>query len=109
MWSRTAISIAAAAFLAIASISTDALAYRGGYRGGGYHGGVHRGGVYRGGVYRGGAYRGGVYRGGVYRGGVYRGGVYRKYMEGPTVEDMCVAAFTPGPYADIRPTRPAIE
>lgn len=74
---RTTISIAAAAFLAIASISTEALAYRGGYRGGGYHGGVHRGGAYRGGAYRGGVYRGGVYRGGVYRGGVYRGGVYR--------------------------------
>jgi hypothetical protein len=51
---RTILSCAAAAILAVACVSTDALAY---YRGGAGVGG------YRGGVYRGGAYRGGVYRG----------------------------------------------
>jgi hypothetical protein len=45
---RTVISIAAAAILGIACVSTDALAYRGGVR----VGGVHVGGVYRGGAYR---------------------------------------------------------
>ena len=52
---RTVISIAAAAILGIACISTDALAFRGGgARVGGYHGGGARvGGVYRGGAYRG--------------------------------------------------------
>jgi hypothetical protein len=43
---RTVISIAAAAILGVACVSTEALAYR-------------AGGVYRGGAYRGGAYRGG--------------------------------------------------
>ncbi len=60
---RTIISIAAAAILGVACVSTDALAYRGGFRGGrvgGYHGGVHRAGVYRGGVYRGAYVRRGV-------------------------------------------------
>ena len=47
----------------VATVSTDASAYRAG-------------------VYRGGAYRGGVYRGGVYRGGVYRGGFYRGVRPG---------------------------
>ncbi len=47
---RTVISIAAAAMLGIACVSTDALAYRGGVRAGGVRvGGVHRGGAYRGG------------------------------------------------------------
>ena len=51
---RTVISIAAAAILGIACVSTDALAYRGGVRAGGIRaGGVHVGGVYRGGAYRG--------------------------------------------------------
>ncbi len=63
---RTVISIAAAVILGIACVSTDALAYRGGYRGGG----VHRGGAYHGGVHRRGAYHGGVYRGGYVRRGV---------------------------------------
>ncbi len=49
---RTVISIAAAAILGVACVSTDALAYRGGYHGGGVHG------VYRGGAYHG-AYHGG--------------------------------------------------
>jgi len=41
---RTIASIAAAAILGIACVSTDAMAYRGGYRGGGVRvGGVHRG------------------------------------------------------------------
>jgi hypothetical protein len=64
---RTVISIAAAAILGIACVSTEALAYRGGgARAGGYHGGGARvGGVYRGGVYRGGAYRGAYVRPGV--------------------------------------------
>jgi len=51
---RTVISVAAAAILGIACVSTDAFAFRGGVRGGGVRvGGVHRAGVYRGGVYRG--------------------------------------------------------
>ena len=41
---RTVISVAAAAILGIACVSTEALAYRGGVRAGG----VHRGGAYRG-------------------------------------------------------------
>jgi hypothetical protein len=46
---RTVISIAAAAMLGIACVSTDALAYRGGVRAGGARvGGVYRGGAYRG-------------------------------------------------------------
>jgi hypothetical protein len=61
---RTVISIAAAAVLGIACVSTDALAYRGGGRGGRI-GGVHAGGARVGGVYRGGGYRGGYGRGGV--------------------------------------------
>jgi hypothetical protein len=44
---RTVISLAAAAILGIACVSTDALAYRG-VRAAGVHGGVYRGGVYRG-------------------------------------------------------------
>ena len=44
---RTTIALAAAAIFGLASISTEAFAYRGG-RVGVYHGGVHRGGVYRG-------------------------------------------------------------
>ena len=46
---RTVISIAVAAILGIACVSTDALAYRGGAR----VGGARVGGVYRGGAYRG--------------------------------------------------------
>jgi hypothetical protein len=47
---RTVISIAAAAVLGIACVSTEALAYRGGARAGGVRvGGVHAG--YRGGAY----------------------------------------------------------
>jgi hypothetical protein len=59
---RTIISIAAAATLGIACVSTEALAYRGGgARVGGYHGGGARvGGVYRGGAYRGAYVRPGV-------------------------------------------------
>jgi len=53
---RTVISIAAAAILGIACVSTDALAYRGGIRAGG----VHVGGVYRRGAYRGAYVRRGV-------------------------------------------------
>ena len=58
---RTIISIAAAAILGVACISTDALAYRGGVR----VGGVRAGGVHVGGVYRGGAYRGAYVRRGM--------------------------------------------
>ena len=58
---RAAISIAVAAILGIACISTDALAYRAGGRVGGVRaGGVHVGGVYRGGVYRGAYVRRGI-------------------------------------------------
>jgi hypothetical protein len=69
---RTVISIAAAAMLGIACVSTDALARaggRGGFHGdraGGFHGA-------RAGGYRGGARVGGVYRGGGYRGYAGRG------------------------------------
>jgi hypothetical protein len=42
---RSVITLAAAAILGVACVSTDALAYRGGARAGGFH----RGGVYRGG------------------------------------------------------------
>jgi len=46
---RTVISIAAAAVLGVACVSTDAMAYRGGVRAGGARvGGVYRGGAYRG-------------------------------------------------------------
>ncbi|MFZ0423107.1 MAG: hypothetical protein WAL80_09555 [Xanthobacteraceae bacterium] len=48
---RTVVSVAVAAMLGIACVSTEALAYRGGVRAGG--------------VYRGGAYRGGYGRRGV--------------------------------------------
>jgi hypothetical protein len=53
---RTIASVAAAALIGIACVSTDALA-RGG-RGGGVHraGGVHHAGAYHGGVHHGGAY-----------------------------------------------------
>lgn len=53
---RTVISIAVAAILGIACVSTDALAYRGGVR----VGGARVGGVYRGGAYRGAYVRRGV-------------------------------------------------
>jgi hypothetical protein len=54
---RTVISFAAAVTLAVACVSTDALAWRGG----GYRGGAVRvGGVYRGGIYRGAYVRRGV-------------------------------------------------
>ena len=61
---RNLISLAASVIIGvgcIATVATDAFAYRGGARvgrAGVYHGGVHRAGVYRGGVYRGGVYRG---------------------------------------------------
>jgi hypothetical protein len=56
---RTVTSIAAAAILGIACVSTEALAYRGGFRAGGVRvGGVHT--IYRGGVYRGAYVRRGV-------------------------------------------------
>lgn len=65
---RTLISLAASVVVGvacIATVSTDAFAYR---RGGAA---VARGGVHHGGVARAGVYRGGVARAGVYRGGVY--------------------------------------
>jgi hypothetical protein len=58
---RTAISIATAAILGIACVSTDALAYRGAVR----VGGVRAGGAHVGGVYRSGAYRGAYVRRGM--------------------------------------------
>ena len=63
---RTIFSLAASAIIGIAcvaTISTDAFAYRGGRAGvgrAGYHGGAYRGAAYRGGVYRGAAVRRGV-------------------------------------------------
>src|ERR1700751_2691722 len=68
---RTIVSLAASVIVGIAciaTISTDAFAYRRGV-------GVGRAGVYHGGVYRGGAYRGGVARAGVYRGAPVARGV----------------------------------
>jgi hypothetical protein len=57
MSARALISVALVATLGIACVSTEALAYRGGYRGGvAWRGGVNRGAV---------AWRGGVYRPGV--------------------------------------------
>jgi hypothetical protein len=53
---RTIISFALATTIGVACVSTDALAYRGVYRGGA----VRVGGVYRGGVYRGAYVRRGV-------------------------------------------------
>ena len=61
---RTVISIAAAAMLGIACVSTDALA-RGGGRAGGFHGGARAGGFHAGGARVGGGYRGGYARRGV--------------------------------------------
>jgi hypothetical protein len=58
---RTLISLAAVAILGSTIVSTDAMAFRGGFRAGG----ARVGGVYRGGVYRGGAYRGAYVRRGV--------------------------------------------
>lgn len=56
---RTIISLAASVIIGIgciATVSTDAFAYRGGRAGvgrvGGYHGGVHHAGVYRGAAVR---------------------------------------------------------
>ncbi len=65
MSSRSIVSLAASVIISIAciaTISTDAFAYRRGVGVGrvGVHGGVYRGGVYRGGVYRGAAVRRGV-------------------------------------------------
>jgi hypothetical protein len=83
MSNRTIVSLAASAIIAttcLATLSTDAFAYRG--RAGVYHGGVHRAGVYRGGVYRGAAVRRGVAVGvgaaavGAAAAGAYYGGYY---------------------------------
>ena len=63
MSTRTILSVAAALIIGvgcIATLSTDAFAYRGGGRAGVHHAGVYRGGVYHGGVYRGAAVRRGV-------------------------------------------------
>ena len=60
---RTIISVVASVVIGIgciATISTDAFAYRGGGRAGVGRAGVYHGGVYRGGVYRGAAVRRGV-------------------------------------------------
>ena len=62
MTRRTIVSLAAAVVIgigSIATISTDAFAYRGGRAGVGRVG-VHHGGVHHGGVYRGAAVRRGV-------------------------------------------------
>ena len=63
MSTRTIFSVAAAVIIGVgcvATLSTDAFAYRGGGRAGVHHAGVYRGGVYHGGVYRGAAVRRGV-------------------------------------------------
>jgi hypothetical protein len=63
MLRRTIISVAASVIIGvgcIATISTDAFAYRGGGRAGVGRAGVYHGGVHRGGVYRGAAVRRGV-------------------------------------------------
>src|SRR6202166_3543652 len=80
---RTIVSVAGSVIIGIgciATISTDAFAYRGGGRAG-----VGRAGVYHGGVHRASVYRGGVYRGAAVRRGVAVGvgaaavGTYRAY------------------------------
>jgi hypothetical protein len=82
---RVVVSVAVAAALGIACVSTDALAYRGG--------------VYRGGV----AVRGGVYRGGVaWRGGAYRGAYVRRGV-GVGLGAAAVGAAVAAPYYYGRP------
>lgn len=65
---RTVMSLTAAAVLALAGASSQALAFRGSV-----HGGVHGGGVYHGGAYHGGHYHAGHYHGGAY---AYRRGAW---------------------------------
>lgn len=63
---RTVVSLAAATVLALAGVSSQALAFRGGG-----HGGVHGGGAYHGGHYHAGHYHGGAY---AYRRGAWHPG-----------------------------------
>ena len=60
MLNRTIATFAAASILCIACAATEAMAYRGGYRGGGVGVGGYHGGAYRGGAYRGAYVRRGV-------------------------------------------------
>ena len=84
---RNIACIAAALTLGVATVSTDAMAFRGGHRGGGV---AHRGGAYHGGVaYRGGPYRG---RGGYYRGGRWYPGVAAGVAAGAAVLGAAAAA-----------------
>jgi hypothetical protein len=89
---RSVISVAAAALLGIACVSTDALAYRGG---GGFHGGARVGG-YHGGA-RVGGYHGAVYRGGAYRGAYVRRG-YGVGIGAAAVGAAAVGAAIASPY-----------
>ena len=82
---RNIISIAAAALVGIACVSTDALAFRGGFRAGGFHAAGFRAGGYR---------VGGLHAGGVYRGGLYRPGV----AVGAAVGAAAVGAAAAAPY-----------
>ena len=60
MLNRTIATFAAASILCVACATTEAMAYRGGYRGGGVGVGGYHGGAYRGGAYRGAYVRRGV-------------------------------------------------
>jgi hypothetical protein len=86
---RTTVSIAAAAILAVACVSTEAMAYRGGYRGGVRAVGVHRNYV---GV--------GVHRGPTYNVGVYRGGWRPGYAAGAAAAGAAVGAAAATSYSN---------
>jgi hypothetical protein len=89
---RSLVSIAAAALLGIACLSTDAFAFRGG-------GSVRAGGVHAGGArVAGGAYRGGGYRGGAYRGGHGPGWGVGAAAAGAAIGAAAVGAALASPY-----------
>jgi hypothetical protein len=101
---RSIISLAASVIIGIgciAMISTDAFAYRGGYRGG-----AHRAHAYHGGAYRGAAYRGAAYRGGVYRGAPVARGV-AVGVGAAAVGAAAAGAYIPRLAADTIPTHRA--
>jgi uncharacterized membrane protein len=115
---RSLVSIAAAASLGIACLSTDAFAFRGG--GGVRAGGVHASGArVTGGAYRGGGYRDGAYPGGYRPGwgvgaaaagaaiGVAAAGL--RWRPLTTTIAMITLSTLSTLSADTPPTRPAIE
>ena len=90
MSGRTLVSLSASVIVGIAcvaTVATDASAYR---RGGAA---VARGGVHHAGVARAGAYRGGVARAGVYRRGVYGAPVARAAAVGLGAAAVGAAAY----------------